>query len=70
VPKPDFTDQRNYPALRSVLRAVAVRLMSRETTSATYMMPANHSSITSAHAIGVTGTMSLSPTLESTATLR
>ncbi len=44
--------------------------MSRETTSAMYMMPANDSSITSARAIGVTGMMSLSPTLESTATLR
>ena len=34
------------------------------------MTPAKDSSITIARAIGVAGTMSLSPTLESTATLR
>jgi hypothetical protein len=34
------------------------------------MMPANDSSMTSARAIGNTGWTSLSPTLESTATLR
>lgn len=44
--------------------------MSRETTSAMYMMPANDSSITSARAFGDTGMMSLNPTLESTATLQ
>src|SRR5687767_3113503 len=45
-------------------------LMSRETTSAMYITPAKDSSITSERARGVTGRMSLSPTLDSTATLR
>ena len=47
-----------------------MRLINRETTSVMYITPANDSSITSARAIPVTGRMSLSPTLESTATLR
>jgi hypothetical protein len=47
-----------------------VRLISRETTSAIYITPANDSSMTSARAIPVTGRMSLNPTPESTATLR
>lgn len=47
-----------------------VSVMSRETTSAMYMIPVNDSSITSARAIGLTGMMSLSPTLERIATLQ
>lgn len=55
---------------RCSLRALAVSEMSRDTTRAMYMMPVNDSSITSARAIGETGRMSLSPTLERTATLQ
>jgi len=43
-----------------------VRPITRETTNAMYITPANDSTITSARAIPVTGRMSLSPTLEST----
>src|ERR1700741_3227470 len=49
-------------------RDVLPMLMRRDTTRAMYMTPASDSSITIARAIGITGTMSLNPTLESTAT--
>ena len=45
-------------------------LMRLDTTKAMYMTPVTDSSMTIARAMGVTGTMSLNPTLESTATLR
>ena len=51
-------------------RRAADMLTRRDTTSVRYITPAKDSSMTMPRAIGVTGRMSLRPTLDSTATLR